>query len=110
MNCVFCNIARGTIKTEFIGENKTCYAIADLNPKAKNHFLVIPKEHVAKSVNFDESDKVLKDAFGLIRSVAKELKIDETGYRVITNHSKHAGQSVDHLHFHVLGGERLKEL
>ena len=110
MECIFCEIASGRTKAEILGENRTCIAIKDIFPKAKEHCLIIPKNHIAESAHSKESDKVILDAFDLIRSTAKKLEIDETGYRIVTNHREHAGQTVDHLHFHVLGGEKLKEM
>ncbi len=104
-NCIFCKIANKEIGSEIVDERPTAIAFKDINPKAPVHILVIPKEHV---VSLDDLGKngcdVLKDIFSLISDIAVSEGIAQSGYRVVVNIGEEAGQEVDHLHFHLLGG------
>lgn len=107
-DCIFCKIATGEIPANKVYEDDLCLAFYDLNPMAKVHVLVIPKEHVASvdELNVDNC-AVVGHIFSVIPVIAQKLGLNE-GFRVVTNCGKHAGQSVHHLHFHVLGGEQLR--
>ena len=103
MDCVFCKIAAGEIPTEAIYEDENLIAFNDLDPQAPIHFLVIPKKHITSLATLDESDSDLVAKIMLvIQKLAKENNLE--GYRVVTNIGEDGGQSVPHLHFHVLGG------
>ena len=103
MDCVFCKIAAGEIPTEKIYEDEDIIAFNDLDPQAPIHFLVIPKKHITSLATLDESDSDLVAKIMLvIQKLAKENNLE--GYRVVTNIGEDGGQSVPHLHFHVLGG------
>ncbi len=108
-DCIFCKIARGEIPSNKVYEDEICLAFHDLNPMAKVHVLIIPKVHIASAacVTAENSD-VIAHIFATIPTVAKELGLGD-GFRVITNCGTHACQSVQHLHFHILGGEQLSE-
>jgi len=110
MDDVFCQIAKGEVKTKKVFENETILVIEDTNPKAKIHFLIFPKEHIADSPNQDIPAKVLSEIFKAARNVAKLKGVDKTGFRLVTNHESDAGQTIKHIHFHLLGGEKLKEI
>ena len=102
--CIFCKIAEREIKSDLLFENDRIIAFNDLNPQAPIHFLVLPKKHVTGLNVADESDK---DLLGEIQLVIKDLAkkhCNDTGYRVVTNCGVDAGQTVMHLHYHVLGG------
>ena len=109
MKCLFCQIAAHKIPTEVIFENKRLMVIFDINPKAKSHLLIFPKEHLSDSVDDLKDEKILEEVFAACRQLAMQYGIHKTGYRIITNHGNDAGQSVSHLHFHLLGGERLSD-
>ena len=106
-DCIFCKIASGEIPSTKVYEDDLCVAFNDLNPMAKVHVLIIPKEHIGcvNCVN-DSNSAVIAHIFETIPKIAKDLGLSD-GYRVVTNCGAHAGQSVFHLHFHILGGEQL---
>lgn len=103
MDCVFCKIAAGEIPTEKIYEDEDIIAFNDLDPQAPIHFLVIPKKHITSLESVEESDSELLGQIMLaIQKLAKDNNLE--GYRVVTNIGEDGGQTVPHLHFHVLGG------
>lgn len=106
-DCVFCKIIDGSIPSDKVYEDDRIIAIRDLNPQAPVHVLFIPKEHIccANALNETNSD-VVAHIFTKIPVVAKELGL-ENGYRVVNNCGEDGGQSVMHLHFHLLGGKKL---
>ena len=104
--CLFCKIINKEIPSNIILENDEFLAFHDINPKAPVHILAIPKIHVD---SFNElNPELMAGMTKFIQDVAKETKIDQSGYRVITNIGENGGQEVKHLHFHILGGARLK--
>jgi histidine triad (HIT) family protein len=107
-NCLFCRIVRKEIPANLALETEHVLAFHDLHPQAPTHVLVIPKVHVA---SLDALTADHRDAAGelllAVARVAREAGVAETGYRTVANTGDHAGQSVPHLHFHVLGGRRL---
>ncbi len=106
-DCLFCKIVAGDIPSKNVKETDTVLAFEDINPAAPTHVLVIPKEHIASSHAFDGSHaELLGDIFETIAVVAEQTGVSE-GYRVVTNIGAPAGQSVFHVHFHVLGGRSL---
>ena len=105
-NCVFCKIIRGDFNTEFVAESERAVAFDDINPAAPTHVLVVPREHIVALR--DLADLTLgAELLGLAQSVAESRGLHDSGYRVIINDGSGAGQSVWHLHFHVLGGRKL---
>lgn len=102
-DCLFCKIIAGEIPSNKVYEDDVCYAFYDIDPQAPTHFLVIPKEHIqsVSAVNA-ENEAVVGHIFGVIAKLAKELGLES--YRVVSNIGEQAGQSVLHLHFHVLSG------
>ena len=109
MSCIFCKIISGEIPSKKVYEDETVYAFYDINPMAPVHVLIVPKEHIA-SVNdvTSENSAVISHIYEVAAKLAKELGIDESGFRVVSNCGADAGQSVFHLHFHLLGGTKLK--
>lgn len=106
--CIFCKIARGEIPADVVLEDEEFVAIRDIDPKAPVHVLVIPREHVTSLHDIDGWDDAR--AHGMLRmavAVAEETGVAESGYRVVSNAGPDAGQEVDHLHVHVLGGRPL---
>ncbi len=106
-DCLFCKMISGDIPVNKVYEDEKCLAFYDIDPKAPVHFLVIPKAHVASAADVtEENSAIIGHIFAVIANVAKQLKLDG-GYRVVTNSGKDAGQSVAHLHFHVLAKRQL---
>lgn len=108
MDCLFCKIINGDIPCNKVYEDDLVLAFNDIDPQAPVHFLVIPKEHI-KSVDEinSKNSAVVAHVFEVISKLAKELNL-ANGYRVVTNCGEDGGQSVAHLHFHVLGKRSLK--
>ena len=107
MDCIFCKIANGEIPSQIVYEDDKIIAFKDLAPQAPVHFLVIPKEHIkcADEIN-SENSAIIAHIFTKIPLIAKELGV-ENGYRIVNNCGSDGGQTVGHLHFHVLGGRLL---
>lgn len=102
-DCLFCKIVKGDIPSSKVYEDELCLAFYDIDPQAPTHFLVIPKAHIASVAEVNEENAgVVAHIFSVIAKVTKELGVDS--YRVVSNIGEQAGQSVHHLHFHVLGG------
>ena len=102
-NCLFCKIIAGDIPSNKVYEDELCYAFYDIDPQAPTHFLVIPKAHITSVSAVDESNQAtVGHIFSVIAKITKELGLDS--YRVVSNIGEQAGQSVFHLHFHVLSG------
>ena len=107
-NCLFCRIVRGEIPSAKIWENEDCYAFADIQPQAPAHALIVPKRHASGLDGLDAlSDRELAACLCAAAAVARELGIDGSGYRLVSNCGENACQSVRHLHFHLLGGRQL---
>ena len=106
-DCIFCKIAAGEISSDKVYEDDRIIAINDLNPMAPVHVLFIPKEHIccANAITEENSD-IIAHIFTKIPVVAKELGL-ENGYRIVNNCGEDGGQTVMHLHFHLLGGKKL---
>ena len=106
-NCLFCKIVAGIIPSTKVYEDETVLAFRDIAPMAPTHILVIPKAHIA-DVNgiTPENSAVVAHIFEVIPEIAKAEGL-EKGYRVVSNCGEHAGQTVQHLHFHILGGRAL---
>ncbi len=106
-DCIFCKIIKGDIPSKKVYEDELCYAFYDINPLAPVHFLVVPKQHIASAAEINEENAALVGhIYAVIAKLAKELGIAE-GFRVVTNCGADAGQTVHHLHFHVLAGRVL---
>ena len=105
-NCLFCKIIAGDIPSNKVYEDELCYAFYDIDPQAPTHFLVIPKAHIPSVSAVDgDNQATVGHIFAVIAKLAKELGLDS--YRVVSNIGEQAGQSVFHLHFHVLSGRDL---
>lgn len=105
-DCLFCKIIEGEIPSKRVYEDKDCYAFEDISPAAPVHILIIPKKHSA-SLNEAEDEKLLGHLMMVAKDLAKEMQIDESGYRLVLNCGEDGGQSVAHLHLHLLGGRAL---
>lgn len=105
MSCLFCRIVEKEIPAKILHEDADVLAFADVNPQAPTHALVIPKRHLASLDAATDDDTLLLGKVMLAaQRIARAAGLAEAGYRVVTNHGENAGQSVFHLHVHVLGG------
>ena len=109
-NCLFCKIIDGDIPSTKVYEDEYVYAFDDINPVAPVHTLVIPKKHIESiaDISSDDSEYIVRCMLG-IKEVARIKGVEDSGYRVISNCGENAGQTVFHLHFHVIGGRQLGE-
>lgn len=105
-DCVFCKIIKGEIPSSKVYEDELCYAINDIAPQAKVHVLVMPKEHVQDLTHAAQNTALTGHLLKVCAILAEQLGLAD-GYRVITNIGRNGCQSVQHLHFHILGGEQL---
>lgn len=106
--CIFCKIIAGEIPNKTVLEDEDFLAFEDINPQAQIHILIIPKDHI---VSFDVMPpKVMANMTSFIQKVAKQVGVNEEGYRLITNIGNNGGQEVHHIHFHLLAGEKLGRL
>ncbi|MGX8701048.1 histidine triad nucleotide-binding protein [Clostridium sp. KNHs216] len=108
MDCVFCKIANGEIPSKKAYEDDRVLAFYDLDPQAPVHILIIPKEHIQSVEDITEKNSaIVAHIFEVAAKLAKENNL-EKGFRVVSNVGKDGGQSVPHLHFHLLGGRSMK--
>ncbi len=108
-DCLFCRIVAGEIPATIVKRSDEALAFRDIDAKAPVHVLVIPTSHVAAVRNAEgpDGERLLGRLLAFAAEVAAEQGLDRDGYRIVTNTGKNAGQSVDHLHFHLLGGRKL---
>ena len=102
-DCLFCKIVAGEIPSDRVYEDDAVIVFRDINPRAPTHVLAIPRRHIASAANLTDADgELLAALFAALRHVAEEAGLH--GYRIVTNVGAESGQSVFHLHFHLLGG------
>ncbi len=108
MDCIFCKIVSGEIPSKKVYEDELVYAFEDIAPAAPVHYLIIPKEHIegAKDIT-PENSAVIAHIFEVIAKIAKEQKLED-GFRIVNNCGEMAGQTVFHIHFHLLAGRKLE--
>ena len=108
-DCIFCKIAAGEIPSDKIYEDEKVIAFRDIHPQAPVHFLVVPKTHIKSAAELSaENSSIIAHCFEVIALLAKQEKLDN-GFRVINNCGENAGQTVPHIHFHVLAGKPMGE-
>lgn len=108
-DCLFCKIIAGDIPSTKVYEDESVYAFLDIDPKAPTHIIFIPKQHILSANDIDSGNSmVIGKIFEAISKVAKEKGFENDGYRVVNNCGKDGGQTVGHLHFHVLAGRLLE--
>ena len=109
MDCLFCKIIAGDIPSVKVYEDDKVYAFRDIEPQAPVHILIIPKEHIASANELtEENASVVGHIFSVAAKIAKEEGIADGGYRIVNNCGQDGGQTVGHLHFHMLGGRSLQ--
>ena len=107
-DCLFCRITAGEIPAEIVHEDDLVVAFRDISPKAPTHVLLIPRRHISSAAELGAQDgEMLGRLFSVAAQVARDAGVAERGYRLVTNVGTGAGQSVFHLHFHLLGGRSL---
>ncbi len=103
MDCLFCSIIKGDIPSTKIYENEYVYAFADIDPQAPFHAIIVPKEHIASAAEINsENSFLIAKIFEAVAEIAKNENLAE-GFRVVNNCGEHSGQTVGHIHFHLLG-------
>jgi histidine triad (HIT) family protein len=108
MNCLFCKIIKKEIPAKIIYENEEILAFEDINPQAPVHFLVIPKKHISTSLDIkDEDNELIGRLYQAANQLARDRGIAEEGFRIVMNCNAGAGQTVFHIHLHVLGGRAM---
>ncbi len=109
-DCIFCKLANGEIPTHLVYEDDVVSAFQDQNPKAPVHVLIVPKTHVPTIealAAHEEGDQIIAAVLKAVPKVAALLGLSESGYRLINNFGPDGGQTIDHVHFHLLGGKNL---
>ena len=107
-NCIFCEIVKGNIPSDKIYENDRILVFKDINPVSKIHYLAIPKVHVKSILDIDDSNfDIIAYIHKTIKKIAFDIGFDKNGFRIVNNTGTDGGQLVDHLHFHVLAGNKL---
>mgnify|MGYP000910267611 CR=1 FL=1 len=108
-DCVFCRIAKKQIPAEILLENEKLIVFQDKNPVAPVHVLLIPKQHVSSIVDplLTEDKQLAAEIFAAIQEITEKTGVNENGFRVVVNRGTHGGESVPHLHFHIIGGREL---
>ncbi|MEP6550450.1 MAG: histidine triad nucleotide-binding protein [Gemmatimonadales bacterium] len=104
--CIFCKIARGEVPAQMVMNSKEIAAFRDVNPQAPTHILVIPKKHIGSLDDVSDSN-LLGQMMSMAAAIARQEGIAKSGYRTVINTGKDGGQSVDHLHIHILGGRAM---
>ena len=107
-NCLFCSIANGTIPSNKVYEDDRILAFRDISPEAPVHIVIIPKQHISNILEIDYSDNLGQKMLEVAAKIAKDEGIAESGFRIVNNCNADGGQTVFHLHFHLLGGRNLK--
>lgn len=108
MSCIFCKIVKREIPSKIVYEDDQVLAFEDIAPQAPIHILVIPKKHYSTIIDMNENDKeLIGHIFMVIKQIAKEKSVDERGFRIVINCNSQAGQTVYHVHFHLLAGRQM---
>lgn len=109
MACIFCSIVEKEIPSDLVYEDDNFLAFRDINPEAPVHILLIPKKHIGSLEEIANEDaQLMAGIFPLIKEIAAKEGLAQAGYRLVANVGSHGGQTVDHLHFHILGGRELQ--
>ncbi|MBQ3114722.1 MAG: histidine triad nucleotide-binding protein [Clostridia bacterium] len=109
MDCLFCKIVNGEIPSKIVYEDDLVYSFYDIEPQAPFHILIIPKKHITSALEINDGNKdIVGHIFKVAADIACEHNIAQDGYRLVTNVGKNGGQTVGHMHFHMLGGRNLQ--
>lgn len=106
--CLFCKISSGEIPADFVYRDDLVMAFRDINPQAPQHFLIVPRKHIATTLDIGAADmELIGHIHRVAAKIAIELRFSDNGFRIVNNCKEDAGQTVWHLHFHLLGGRKL---
>ena len=108
MDCIFCKIVNGEIPSTKVYEDEAILAFRDITPQAPTHIVIIPKTHYTNIIEIPEDSGIMEAALKAIKEIAKTEGILESGFRVVNNYKSDGGQTVDHVHFHLLGKRSLQ--
>lgn len=108
-DCIFCKLANGVIPTNMVYEDEYVAAFNDLSPQAPIHILVVPKKHYDNVLAVENGDTIISKIYDAINKIAEKQSFAKEGFRVINNCGENAGQTVMHMHFHILAGKKLGE-
>lgn len=109
MDCIFCKIANGEIGSDLVYEDSMIAAFNDLDPQAPVHILIVPKKHIASLNDLEKGDEeILGHLMSIIAPIAEKAGVASSGYRVVINTGKDGGQTVGHLHIHLLGKRKME--
>lgn len=107
-NCLFCKIAQGEIPVDFVYQDELVVVFRDINPQAPYHLLIVPRQHIATTLDIDVADmEMIGHIYRVAAKISDELGFADHGFRIVNNCKEDAGQTVWHLHFHLLGGRKL---
>lgn len=107
-NCVFCQVISKKLPSKIEYEDDHLSVFWDINPQAPTHLLIVPKKHISKLSDFDDQDtQLLCKMILIVKEMAKKLNLDEKGFRLVLNEGRDSGQSIFHIHMHLLSGRRL---
>ncbi|GAB6138339.1 histidine triad nucleotide-binding protein [Halanaerobaculum tunisiense] len=108
-DCLFCQIVAGEMESDIVYEDEQVIAFKDVNPQAPVHLLIVPKEHIATLLELEEEDQqLIGHIYQVANKLAKDFEIAEDGFRVVSNCKEQGGQTVYHIHYHLLGGRHLQ--
>lgn len=109
MDCLFCKIVKGSLPCDFIYEDDRVLAFNDITPQAPVHVLIIPKQHINSLITISDDDiDILVHIHRAVQVLVKQLKVDQLGFRLVVNTGTDGGQTVPHLHFHLLAGRNMQ--
>lgn len=106
-DCIFCKIANKEINSNLVYEDESVVAFRDLNPQAPQHILIVPKKHVANITELDDKEIAAHIFTEVVPKIAKEVGVAESGFRLVINTGEEGGQTVNHLHIHLIGGRKM---
>lgn len=106
-DCLFCKIIAGEIPSDKVYEDEYIYAFNDIDKKAPEHILIIPKKHISSIIVADAESNIMNKLIGAAQKIASDKGLSENGFRLVINTGKDGGQTVNHLHMHLLGGREL---
>ncbi len=110
-DCIFCSIGKGQTPAQMLFQDEQCFVVRDINPAAPTHLLVIPNEHITSLANLKPNqESLVGHLFSTAQEMARREGVTDAGFRLVINQGRNAGQHVDHLHLHVLGGKQLPDL
>ena len=109
-DCIFCKIIDGEIPSTMVYENEHIVAFKDVNPEAPTHLLIVPRKHIPTTLDITDEDSkvIMPEIFAAIGHLARKFSLEQEGFRIVNNCGSNGGQTVNHLHFHLLGGRQLQ--